>query len=420
MADAADVFKIEIAWATAPWATTPTWVDITDISDTERQKRGVIYADLDIGGSIIPGVPSPPGTLTFEANNQDADWDSENASSVFGASNLLRLKKVRVSASDDGSTFTQIWGGYIDDISPAGDSIWSTAMVTCVDILSLLAEIDVDITRPAELTGQRVDAILDAAGVPAGERTEIENGNVMMPAGTFSADALSLLKECAKAESGWLYVGPAGKINFYDRHRPLSSPYDARTFSITSNPADANSTIRMAPIRRSLGGTRRVTAVTATSAVTGNSFTYDDTPTDTPVSTPQDAPLNIQTIYDADAETNAEALYKWLEYNETRLRTVPVFVWGLGSSLPTSELTSIEAGEYQPLTRCEVQMSTPVGFASDWNFEARVVGVRHRVTAEAWEAVLTVDPHDTTWEVASSGWAPYSTSVTISTDLGAL
>lgn len=419
MADAADVFKVEVAWATAPWATTPTWVDVTDLTDAERKLRGVIAADLRVGGSITPGVPSPPGTLRLTVNNQDADWDSENSSSVFGAANLLRLKKVRVSASDDGSTFTQIWGGYIDDIVPTGDSIRSTASVMCFDILGVLSEIDVDITRTAELSGVRVAAILDAAGVPAGERNEIEDGNVMMPAGTFSSDALSLLKECAKAESGWLIVGASGKINFFDRHRPLSSPYEARTFSVTSNAGDANSTVRMEPLRRTLGGTNRVTAVTATSAVTGNAFTFDDTPTDTPVSAPQDAPINVQTLYDADCETNAEALYKWLEYGETRLRTVPVFVWGLGSSLPTNELTAIEAGEYQPLVRCEVQMSTPVGFGSDWNFEARVAGVRHSVTAESWETVLTVDPHDTTWEQTESAlWVDYGS--TLSGDVGAL
>ena len=75
---------------------------------------------------------------------------------------------------------------------------------------------------------------------------------------------------------------------------------------------------------------------------------------------------------------------------------------GSATACQTNPLTALEAGYYEPYTRVEVQ-TQPVGFGSDWNFEARIERVVHAISVDRWEAQVRVFPHDTTWEQTDSG-----------------
>jgi hypothetical protein len=78
-----------------------------------------------------------------------------------------------------------------------------------------------------DLSGARVNDILDLIGWPAGQRV-IDAGTVTLAASTFDGNALDQLRDVAQAEVGQLWARPDGRIRFRDR-------YDLYTASASLN-----------------------------------------------------------------------------------------------------------------------------------------------------------------------------------------
>lgn len=411
-----DVFKVEVAFTTATWAT-PTWTDVTNLTDAERSKRGVREFTLTTGRE---GGRWAGARLEVVFNNLDGDWDQANSGSVFGVANLKRNKKIRLRVSDDNFTGSgTLFVGYIDDIIPAGDNLFGTATVVASDLSRLLAEYDVaDLVRPLEFSGDRVTAILDAVGVPAGERSTIQNGSVLMPAATLASDAWSLLQECARAEQGLLYVNPSGRLSYLERHQFYATThFSVRQHSFVSNTIDPSaSAIKFAPVVRTLGAGKAVTRVTASRAGGDDTFVYDTTAANEPPVTPSaDTPHGLAVAYDAMVEFTPHVVHKGWGFDGQRIGSIEVQVWPGANG---NALAALEASDYQPMTRVEVQ-TRPVGYSTDWNLESTIETLTLRGDPERMDATLTFSPYLTDLESdASSLWYQFGATLD-SFDLGA-
>jgi hypothetical protein len=103
------------------------------------------------------------------------------------------------------------------------DSIVDAALA---DGLTLLAREDRDgIDRPQELTGARIEALLDVAGWPAGLR-DIDPGVVRIdPLEDATLNLLAGIRDAVLAEQGQMFIGPNGVFTVRDRHARLDQAF---------------------------------------------------------------------------------------------------------------------------------------------------------------------------------------------------
>jgi hypothetical protein len=154
------------------------------------------------------------GSCSITFDNNDRDFDPTNElGPYFG--NIIPLRPVRITANSEVQ-----FVGTIDDwdlkFSPNGNNL---AAVSCTDKQRIIANQALPaLTNIVELSGARVDKILDAINWPAGER------NVDLGAETLGADtvdlgtnALEYLQLVSQSEAGAFYIGKDGAATFRDR-----------------------------------------------------------------------------------------------------------------------------------------------------------------------------------------------------------
>jgi hypothetical protein len=110
------------------------------------------------------------------------------------------------------------------DYAPNGDS---TATVSAADGFAFLAGQTLTTgTNPVELSGARVNRVLDSAGVawPAGARS-IDTGTATLQgdAVTPADNALQYLQLIESSEPGELFIGKDGRLVFQDRNKAFPS-----------------------------------------------------------------------------------------------------------------------------------------------------------------------------------------------------
>lgn len=165
------------------------------------------------------------GTCTFLLENDDGNWDP----------GIAPTTPIRVKATLNSTTYDVAYG--VVESAPA---VWpgralgrGQVDVRLADGLTLLARAEVgETTRPSELPGTRIGAILDLAGWPAGMR-DIDTGQVYLDElGVYDADgvlqdvivnALVAIREAVEAEQGQCYIDPNGNFVFHDRHSRLDN-----------------------------------------------------------------------------------------------------------------------------------------------------------------------------------------------------
>lgn len=154
------------------------------------------------------------GTSSVTLSNNDRRFDPTNESSPYYG-NILPLKKIRITSKD----IVQFLGT-IDDwdftFSPNGDN---TATVVSTDQMRIIANQTLPaLTNSVELSGARVDNILDEINWPADTRN-IDDGAETLGADVveFGTNALSYLQQVATSEAGSFYIGKDGYATFRDR-----------------------------------------------------------------------------------------------------------------------------------------------------------------------------------------------------------
>jgi hypothetical protein len=162
------------------------------------------------------------GTCTLRLVDQNGDFNSQNTSSpYFGF--LDPMRKLQITATFQGVTYP-IFSGFItgyQTITPqeSNDNVTYTT-ITAVDAFRLAQNAQVTTvagTSAGQLSGARIDNLLDAISWPASMR-DIDAGQTTMQADPGTArTALAACQTVSTSEYGAFYVDATGSFVFQDR-----------------------------------------------------------------------------------------------------------------------------------------------------------------------------------------------------------
>jgi len=186
-------------------------VDVSDVVDSIETKRG----------RNSQADQFQTGSLTMRIVDQNGDFNPQNPASPYY--NLLTpMRKVQITATYGATTYP-IFAGFITSYTTttpknANDVVYTT--ITAVDAFRLAqnAQISTVAGTPAgQLSGARINALLDAISWPASMR-DVDTGLTTMQADPGTArTSLAAMQTVETSEYGALYVDAAGSFVFQDR-----------------------------------------------------------------------------------------------------------------------------------------------------------------------------------------------------------
>lgn len=226
-ADGIPNFSVEIAFGYTWQDANPTWTDVSDyVLDEFSEERGR-SRELDTFQT---------GSFSFTLINDDRRFDPwYDAGPYYGMLKPNVPVRVRV---EWGLTYT-IFRGFIDGWPQTytQTNVMAHVPVNCSDAFKLLAQMELtsatftfddpdlgfDMGRfggegidGEQLSGERIDALLDLAGWPE-ELRDIDTGTTVCQSQTTTGSALDALQVVEKSEDGFLYVSAEGVITFVGR-----------------------------------------------------------------------------------------------------------------------------------------------------------------------------------------------------------
>jgi len=162
------------------------------------------------------------GTLTMRIVDQNGDFNPQNPSGPYY--NLLTpMRKVQITATYGAVTYP-IFSGFITSYQTstpknAMDVVYTT--ITAVDAFRLAQNAQISTvagTSAGQLSGARINALLDAIDWPASMR-DVDAGLTTMQADPGTArTSLAAMQTVETSEYGALYVNAAGSFVFQDRN----------------------------------------------------------------------------------------------------------------------------------------------------------------------------------------------------------
>jgi hypothetical protein len=186
-------------------------VDVSNVVDSIQTKRG----------RNPQADQFQTGTLTMRIVDQNGDFNPQNPSSPYY--NLLTpMRKVQITATYGATTYP-IFAGFITTYTTstpknALDVVYTT--ITAVDAFRLAQNAQVSTvagTTAGQLSGARINALLDAIDWPASMR-DVDAGLTTMQADPGTArTSLAAMQTVETSEYGALYVDAAGSFVFQDR-----------------------------------------------------------------------------------------------------------------------------------------------------------------------------------------------------------
>jgi len=186
-------------------------VDVSNVVDSIETKRG----------RNPQADQFQTGTLTMRIVDQNGDFNPQNASGPYY--NLLTpMRKVQITATYGATTYP-MFSGFITSYTTstpknATDVVYST--ITAVDAFRLAQNAQVSTvagTSAGQLSGARINALLDAIDWPASMR-DVDAGLTTMQADPGTArTSLAAMQTVEISEYGALYVDAAGSFVFQDR-----------------------------------------------------------------------------------------------------------------------------------------------------------------------------------------------------------
>jgi hypothetical protein len=162
------------------------------------------------------------GTLTLRIVDQNGDFNPQNVTGPYYEL-LTPMKKVQISATYSGVSYPIFQGFITSYVTTYPDESGEDLAITTIQAvdafrLAQLAQIStVTGAIAGDLSGTRVNQILDQIGWPSGMR-DVDAGLTTMQAdpGT-NRTALQALSTVASSEYGSLYVNASGSFVFQDR-----------------------------------------------------------------------------------------------------------------------------------------------------------------------------------------------------------
>ena len=161
------------------------------------------------------------GTLSLRIVDQNGDFNPQNPSGPFFQL-LTPMRKVQITATYGATTYP-IFSGFITSYTTttpknANDVVYTT--IQAVDAFRLAQNAQISTvagTSAGQLSGARINALLDAIDWPASMR-DVDAGLTTMQADPGSArTSLAAMQTVEISEYGALYVDAAGSFIFQDR-----------------------------------------------------------------------------------------------------------------------------------------------------------------------------------------------------------
>jgi len=186
-------------------------VDVSDVVDSIETKRG----------RNPQADQFQTGTLTMRIVDQVGAFNPQNPASPYFQL-LTPMRKVQITATYGATTYP-IFAGFITSYTTttpknANDVVYST--ITAVDAFRLAQNAQVSTvpgTSAGQLSGARINALLDAIDWPASMR-DVDAGLTTMQADPGTArTSLAAMQTVEISEYGALYVDAAGSFVFQDR-----------------------------------------------------------------------------------------------------------------------------------------------------------------------------------------------------------
>lgn len=372
---------VEVAWATAPFAATPTWTDVSTYARgfTSRRGRSNNLSRVDAG------------SLQLVLDDADLRFDPFNTGGAYYP-NVKPSKKVRVSCVYNATTY-YLWAGYVEVLPPDWRKPGYTEVnMSCRDAFSLLALSSLPAASyPSELTGARVGRVLDEVGFPAADRV-IDAGQCTLPALTVNAGddtkALGHALDVAESELGLLFIDGQGRAVFHDMYHRIDSAADYTAAATLGD--GGGSELDWDEI----GPTYDVEAIVNDWRVTpagGSTITKTDSTSITAYGRRTDSrsPLITDT---AKATAQAEYLLGQtkdpsLRFDRLIIRPSHVAVGTLQDDLYAQALGR-EIGD-----RITVKARPPSG-SHTISQDVIIEGIEHQVTDQEWETTFLLSPAD--------------------------
>ena len=337
--------------------------DITEYVRSVQVKRG--------RSRILEKFTAGVASVTLDNNGRV--FDPLYTSSPFYG-NIGPRKQIQIS--DNGEL---LFVGNVEDwdfsYSPAGDSV---AEVQAIDGFAVIAPETLHAgTATAELTGARVQSVLDDIDWPTGQR-RISAGRATLDDDVVSngADSLAYLQKIELSEPGALFIGRDGFFTFLDRD-DLQTYSSAVTFGTAGVPFTNVGVV--------FGTEEMTNAVSVTyyggTAVAGTAVAQD--------ATSQAAYGVIDQTYNTLLSTSADAqeLADWLvgTYAQPRYR-VDTLTVNL-STLSVVDAVSVESLELGDTVRVQW---TPNGVGSAIDQYVTIDGIEHSASPAAHEVTFTL------------------------------
>ena len=166
------------------------------------------------------------GTLSLRIVDQNGDFNPQNPASPY-YSLLSPMRKVQITATHLGITYP-VFSGFITSYTTttpltANDVVYTTIEAVDAFRLAQNAQISTVTGSGVQLSGARINAILDQIGWPNSMR-DVDAGLSTMQADPGTArTALAAMQNVELSEYGALYVDASGSFVFQDRALTASS-----------------------------------------------------------------------------------------------------------------------------------------------------------------------------------------------------
>lgn len=203
---------VEVGFGSGPYATSPTWVDITDKVRAITIDRGRSH-DLDTVAA---------STLRVMVDNYTGDFDPTNTSGTYYP-DVVPMVPIRVVATYD-STDYPLFRGMVESWPMRWADNDPLVTIEAMDGMKLLNMLNTNGAEVEELSGARIGHLLDDAGWPAGWRS-LDTGDVTCAAYTPACSSiLTLIRQVTDTEFGSFFIDGAGDAVFQEQtHRAGAS-----------------------------------------------------------------------------------------------------------------------------------------------------------------------------------------------------
>ena len=357
-------------------------VDITNMvyKTSVRRGRNRILSNFEVG------------TASVTLFDPDSWFSPQNVSSPYYGK-LVPLRKIQIWADIELASVDYrfyIFSGYITSYDTGfyvGTDATASVTLQCADGFRLLNNVSTG-TAPipgatvGQLSGARVEEILDFAGFP-GSMRQVESGNSTMqvdPGGQRSV--LAAIQTVEQSEFGAFYMSPIGGAKFLSR-TTISELADspARTYSDTGAP----DTIKYSDLDFAYDDQLILNDVTVT-RVGGTPQTIDDAPSILRYFTKSGQRSDILVQTDTESNDQARTLIAARKNAELRIDSMT-----LNLSDPDAIARNVAGLRADIYTLVNIEKTMPGG--STVTRELFIQGVQHDVTPTTWNTkLLTAEP----------------------------